>query len=385
MTDSQLKEWVVELAESLPRFLEALTPEGRPGRLVWSTSGTTKYGRRAGLGYSCFGLKIHYMLNLWEGLSDRDQEDWIGFINSFQLRGQRGSDPVSENGYVDPVLIKYLDFLDNGGSLFRRVRRKLMGKSDPPLAENEHTRVQKGIIAETKQALATLLEVGHRPLRSYGGFPRTEQGVDDFFSGQNWAIPWSAGGQTSALTVFVTAIGPELVGPEKAWELARICGQWYDRLADPETGCYIDGPRGDLGYLINGAMKVLTGQAWLDQEIHYPERLIDTCLIEKPRPDGCFLVDAVYVLHRCQKITDHRRMEIREYVRGVLDLIRNHSNPDGGFSYFVGQTGNNYYGMPTAQGEGVSDIHGTCLLTWALIMILDILEENRFAWRAIKP
>ena len=29
---------------------------------------------------------------------------------------------------------------------------------------------------------------------------------------------------------------------------------------------------------VNGAMKVITGLDWIDEEIHYPERLIDLCL-----------------------------------------------------------------------------------------------------------
>jgi hypothetical protein len=36
-------------------------------------------------------------------------------------------------------------------------------------------------------------------------------------------------------------------------------------------------------------------------------------------------------------------------------------------------------------GLAESDIHGTCLLAWAVAMILEILDSNRNGWRVIKP
>ena len=42
-------------------------------------------------------------------------------------------------------------------------------------------------------------------------------------------------------------------------------------------------------------MKVLTGLDWLDSQIHYPEKLIDYCINNKPLMEGCDIVDYIYV------------------------------------------------------------------------------------------
>ena len=66
-------------------------------------------------------------------------------------------------------------------------------------------------------------------------------------------------------------------------------------------------------------------------------------------------------------------------------MIKEHFNPDGGFSYNIGKSQTSYYGVPISNGESVSDIHGTCLLTWAVVMILEILENNWVNWKVIRP
>jgi hypothetical protein len=139
------------------------------------------------------------------------------------------------------------------------------------------------------------------------------------------------------------------------------------------------------GQLINGAMKVLTALDWLDAPIHYPDKLIDTCLERLPSPDGCHVVDAVYVLHRCLQQTDHHRAQIQAYCTQVLEMIKRHYNPDGGFSYNIGRSQTHYYGIKIAQGLAESDIHGTVLLTWAIAMILEVMEANSAGWRVIRP
>lgn len=66
-------------------------------------------------------------------------------------------------------------------------------------------------------------------------------------------------------------------------------------------------------------------------------------------------------------------------------MVWKHHNPDGGFSYSVGKSQTNYYGVPISHGCAVSDIHGTCLLTWALVMIVAMVDDTRSEWHVIKP
>jgi hypothetical protein len=122
-------------------------------------------------------------------------------------------------------------------------------------------------------------------------------------------------------------------------------------------------------------MKVLTGLAWLREPIHAPEALLDSCLSALPPHEGCHLVDAAYVVFRCSSQTSHRSADVRAFARELLEMIRLHQTTDGGFSYWIGRSQTSYYGMPIASGMAVGDIHGTVLLTWAMAMVLRLMNE----------
>ena len=80
-------------------------------------------------------------------------------------------------------------------------------------------------------------------------------------------------------------------------------------------------------------MKILTGLDWLDVKVPYPEKLIDTCLKTKPESEGCDLVDIVYVLYKCNQLTNYKKEEIKDYYQAVISEIEKHYyKEDGGFS-----------------------------------------------------
>ena len=45
------------------------------------------------------------------------------------------------------------------------------------------------------------------------------------------------------------------------------------------------------------------------------KKIIDFCLSNKPNYEGCDLVDIVYVLNRCSKFTNHKKMKLRNILR----------------------------------------------------------------------
>jgi hypothetical protein len=283
---------------------------------------------------------------------------------------------MSADAFVDPpvMLHVYTKF-----RWLARIKHRLRTPQDL-------TEPQRIIIAETKQAICSLAEVGAKPHRPYLVFPKEPQGVAAWLERLPWRTPWGAGAQSCQLAAFLRTQGPEAMETE---EVEGLCDAAYDFLAalvDDSTGAYFQGHLPERGQLINGAMKVLTALDWLERPIHRPERLIDTCLAELPSPQGCHLVDLVYVLHRCVASgSEHRRAEVRDYCLRLLEMIRRHHQPDGGFSYYIGRTQLSYYGLPITRGLDEGDIHGTVLLVWALAMILAILEEPEPAWRVIKP
>jgi hypothetical protein len=168
-------------------------------------------------------------------------------------------------------------------------------------------------------------------------------------------------------------------------KLIERCSQFIEKICDSHTGAYFTGTQPKYGQLINGAMKVLSALDWLGVPIHYPDRLIDSALHRLPASDGCHLVDTVYVFYRCLQQTDHRKLEIQEHCSKILDATKQHFNSDGGLSYYINRSQTGYYGVKISRGLPESDIHGTVLLSWAIAMILEILDLSDFGWRVIRP
>ena len=138
--------------------------------------------------------------------------------------------------------------------------------------------------------------------------------------------------------------------------------------------------------IINGAMKVISGLDWLDQEIHYPDKLIDFCLNNKPIMEGCDVVDFIYVLYKCSQQTSYKKNQVNQLMNEIvkeLNILYNSS--DGGFSYYKDKSQTHYYGVQITNGENQSDLHGTLLCIWALIMVLRNNEKIENEYRLIKP
>jgi hypothetical protein len=374
MTPTQYK-WLERLNDDLPRYLQTLQSADQPGRFLPCVNGVTEVGRQMALGFSCFALKLYYTLGLWQGLEPQKRMAWIAFLKSFQVDGSPMGGGVTRNAFIDPPVMKCL-------AAQVPWHRWLVERVFRP---KHLTFVQRVIISETKQAIATLAEIGETTERPYRGFPVTPAGVRNYLLCLDWTQPWGAGGRSAALVVFLKTESPRFLEHAEVQGLLDVCSQFFESLADVETGAYFTGSVPGHGQLVNGAMKVLTSLDWLEVPIHYPETLIDTCLERLPSSDGCHLVDAVYVLYRCLQQTQHKKAKIQAYCAQMLDMIKQHHNPDGGFSYNIGRSQTDYYGVRFSQGLTESDIHGTCLLAWAVAMIFEILEDNRCGWQVIKP
>ena len=310
------------------------------------------------------------MLGRWDALPAADQRAWNDYLRGFQRRPSPLAEPFASGAFVDPALIETL-------------RRAEWPRPRPVRWLKWRTRyrtrlnpMRRALVAETKQAVATLNQVGDGPRYRYQGFPTTPEAARAYLAALDWTQPWGAGGQAAGLAVFVHQIPP----------LADAARAFLESTLDPATGAYFTGPPPEYGQLINGAMKVLTALDWLDVPVHHPARLIDTTLARPPSAEGCHLVDAVYVLYRCARFTDHRRDDVRAYCALVRDMIGAHYRPaEGGFSYHVHASQTSYYGATITHGLPVADIHGTILLTWALAMLFELLDDTAIRWKVIRP
>jgi hypothetical protein len=350
--------WVHEVLSGLPRFLGQLRVPSGPAQYLPARRGVLPTGSALGLGYTALAVKLHVLLGTWELLSPLEREQHVAMIQSFQTDAGSPDGAWDAGAFIDPPLVEYLS-------------RSASLTPSP----SQHMLTMRNIVrAESKQAIASLIQVGASPRRRYVDLPGTVEGVRIFLESLDWQKPWSAGGQASALTMLL-ATGHGSGGHDAEAGLLDMVRQFFRALLDPRTGAYFSGTRPDHGNLVNGAMKVLTALDWLDEPVHAPERLIDTCLSALPSHEGCHLVDAVYVLSQCRRYSDHRSDDVRDFARGLLEMIRLHYNPDGGFSYWIGKSQTVYYGVPITSGMPVSDIHGTLLLTWALAMVLRLIDD----------
>jgi hypothetical protein len=367
-----IPNWVQRLDDSVPKFLESLRRSDQSGAYYLSLKGGLTESINLSLGYTCFALKAYYTLNRWKTLPEEYRRDITRHIQSYQQSQVWPAGWIGCGAFVDSEAMRL------GARQIRALRPRTWRPWWPWASPNDY---QKLVVGETKQALASLYQVGAEPRRAYEGFPASGAGILRWLESYDWSKPWAAGGQAACLALFVST---QLTGGErvKAQETMR---KFYRRLAQPATGLYHRGDRPEYGESVNGTMKVLTALDWLEEEIHFPQQLIDSVLAGKPPSTGCHLVDAIYVLYRCARECSHRRTEVQAYAQEMLSWIQPHVQSDGGLSYHAGQSQVHYYQLLVAKSWPVSDLHGTSLLIWAIAMCLELLEANALGWKVMRP
>ena len=336
--------------------------------------GATQAGKELRLGFSCYALKTYFTLNKWNNFDEDYKNDWAEYINSFQTKSKIYPDySFLDDAYIDNFnKFKLKRFTKDFG-------KKLLNLSKKYNYQSKKFELQTSIRAETKQAISTLHQVNFSNKYKYDDFPKTENEIKNYLNKYNWNKPWSAGAQFSGLCVFVST---QL---EDNLDIKTSLENFINSKVNSD-GFYYSGEKPNYTELINGSMKVLTGLDWLNVPIHFPEKIIDLCLLGKPSQQGCDLVDFVYVLYRCSLETNYRKKDIVKYLENFYETIFNHFYPNqDGFSYGIDSSQKLYYGVEISNGNSEPDIHGTLLLTWALSMIFKITENENYDWKVLKP
>ena len=93
-------KWLEGLEDSVSSYLNNLNI----GNYEYNPAmqNLTSDGEKLRLGFSCFSLKIFYILGIWQKLDDTDKKNWINYINSFQTI----NDKFPENSYIDDILFE---------------------------------------------------------------------------------------------------------------------------------------------------------------------------------------------------------------------------------------------------------------------------------------
>ena len=352
-------------------FLEKLKKNNK-FEYMPSLKGVTKNGQLMNLGFSCYALKINFMSGAWNDFDSEYQKEWSNYIKSYQSISKK----FPLNYFIDDKLIlgyKSLSTKEDLKYILKSVLNLFPGKN----YDSKKSAISKAINAETKQAIATLYEVGFvNELKIENKFSNPHD-VSKYLSSLNWDKPWSSGAQFASLCVY---------SKTNEFGIEEELNDFIMKKLVKNTGSYHNKNVNSKREIINGAMKVISGLDWLNQEIHQPRELIDFCLTNVPETEGCDIVDFVYVLYKCSKQINYRKKEINQLFLVLLDQINKlYITEDEGFSYFQNMSQTHYYGVQITKGLNKADLHGTTLCLWAILMILDNLEEMDSKSNIIKP
>lgn len=346
-------DWISQLKETVPRFLERMKGTTTPGFFRYSLSGDF-FGEEKhwGLGNTIFATKIYYTLGALDTLPQATRDEMKQFILSFQL---------SDGVIFDPLIARRAYWRDKLSTIKHRDFQNF-----------SHTQTVR---AETRQALSALNLLGVKLTVYPENLPHEQKGVILFLERLDWTRPWSAGSHFSHLLFFLAQ--SDLAQKQ---ELIDTAVEWLGSIADPQTGCWFKG-NPSLQQKINGAMKVLTGLKAADRvTIANPQRLIDTALGASNDRQACDHFNVVYVLKYAREAVDkcYHEEEIRRFVLNRLEQYQSYYWPEvGGFSYFLGKSNDIYYNAAVSRGLAEPDIHGTVLFLWGIALLLTILDLDQ--------
>lgn len=360
----------IDVIENTEDFLDSLK-KVNDFEYLPCTKGLTIYGKTLNLGFSTYALKIQYMLNKSDFSDKKHLDNWAKYINSYQ----KTVDSFPANSFIDDVMLRSYKNKNVRGYIEDGVKIFLNNFSNKTYDSNKQ-KLSKAINAETKQAISTLQQIGHKSIKPYPT-ELSSQDVLNKLNSLDWSKPWNAGAQYSSYCVYSKTL-------DKDFSSTLI--QFINGLVDKETGSYFNKNPNNNREVINGAMKVISGLDWLDEKIHYPDKLIDFCLQNNPIEEGCDIVDFVYVLFKCSQQSNHKRNEVNNLMLEILKVLEKLYKPvEKGFSYFNNKSQTHYYGVKISEGKDYADIHGTVLCLWAIIMILKNNQLIDDQYKLIKP
>lgn len=332
--------------------------------------GATNAGKELTLGFMCYGLKFYFMTGLWNDLDDKIKDDWVDIVNSYQVENSQ----FPKNSFIDPSYVKHFNH-SNPSVVIKDLTKFLLTVSKIKNYESRKEIFKRSINAETKQAISTLYELGYKNSKSveprFQGYKAIE-----YLNTLDWSKPWASGAQFSSFCVFAET--------QKNISKSDLI-KFSNNLVNKESGFYFRNLPNQKRELFNGAMKIISGLDWLNHEIHYPKKIIDYCLDNKPAFEGCDFVDFIYILSKCLESTNHRKKDVINLMIEISDDMELlYFSKQGGYSYFQNKSQTSYYSIKISQGLDVPDIHATLLCNWANILILKTIGESN-GFKTIKP
>ena len=235
---------------------------------------------------------------------------------------------------------------------------KTIQKFKTPRGIYQNTPGRNYIIAETRQAMAGLINLGYKvdkfDVSHFYNKPLY------FMSNKDWNTPYSTGAQLSHYLFFCGLQGNKKAIKEVLTQLRKY---------QHPDGWYFRRP-GDPSQIINGIMKIMTGfgAIGLDMPAELKRSILDYLLKIDSAGGGCNIYDYVYALTKCMEI-GYKKDLCRKKLMVLYNRILEHQQADGGLSYDKNHSHRRYYGNKITNGKRQGDIHGTTVFCMALARI----------------
>lgn len=342
-------DWLIELKDKVPPFLEKLKGKKTPGFFRYSLTGDLyDESIKWGLGNTVFAVKIYFTLNLLNKMPDNKKKEMADFIKSFQTTNGEFCDPLVKRKALIIRILKGIKHFDLNNILGRQT-----------------------VVAESRQSVSALKLLEDKPDIPFHNFPKTESEIVKYLERLDWENPWGAGSHFSHLVFFLK--NSDLGIKE---DLITFSIDWVNKMQSKDDGSWYKGNPA-LQRKVNGAMKILTALKVADKmAFKYPEKLIDLSLSARNDVHACDNFNIVYVLKYANELTDcaYRYNEIREFAIDRLRIYKTYYYPKfGGFSFLPGKTNDYYYCAKITKSLNEPDIHGTVMFLWGISVISQIL------------
>ncbi len=200
--------------------------------------------------------------------------------------------------------------------------------------------------------------------------------------------PWQEGNNIVNLGGFLLALSRsgDAAEQEAALRALGLMFDWHDRLQDPGTGFWGVGQSSDpmralhamAGSMHNFHLWYATGRS-----LPYQDKAVDYALSLPPVVDSaCIDVDLVDLLVHADERIDHRRSDIRRWLRDLLPALLAFQNPDGGFpDVREGVRRLDGWVRGYEEPQGLSNTFATWFRLIAIAMIADCLWPGWRPWR----
>jgi hypothetical protein len=196
--------------------------------------------------------------------------------------------------------------------------------------------------------------------------------------------PWLEGNNIVNLGSFLLLLVAQGDSTDQAAARAALqtLFDWHDRLQEPSTGFWGVGQHAHPERLLHAmAGSMHNYHLWYatGRTLAYQDRAVNYCLTQAPRiHSACIDVDLVDLLVHAYRQIDHRRGEIRDWLRMLLAELLAFQNADGGFADVRGGPGvaprrQDGWARGYQEVQGLSNTFATWFRWIAIAMIAECL------------